>query len=309
VSCAVVLTTTAPALAQDATEEPHDDSALPPAVAPPPSAEPERIKKKWNPEYVPDATAADWIGIGVGASFAIGGAVASPQPKHWTGGVLFDESVRNTLRMPTAQGRYTVRDASDVGLSLLATWPFLVDALVTAWYTNGDPEIAKRMAIVDAEALAIIGGIQETTTAVASRERPYARNCGGTDREGIPDASVDCNGSIKYRSFFSGHSGLSFAAAGLVCVHHLGLDLLGGPGDALSCAGAYTVASTTALFRIMGDMHYATDVLTGAAVGSLVGIGIPLLRRTRVTSEPPKAGAVRVDIIPVGAGLGIGGLF
>ncbi len=165
------------------------------------------------------------------------------------------------------------------------------------------------MAIVDAEAMAIIGGLQEATTTIASRERPYARNCGGTDKDGIPDASVDCNGSIKYRSFFSGHSGISFAAAGLVCVHHLGLDLLGSPADALTCGTAYAVASTTALFRIMGDMHYATDVLTGAAVGSLVGIGIPLLRRTRVTSEPPKAGAVRLDIIPVGAGLGVGGLF
>jgi len=305
-----LLATSARASAQDATEEPHDDSAVPPAIAPPPTVEPDRVvAKKWQPAYVPDATAADWIGIGVGGSLAIGSAIASPQPKHWRGGVLFDESVRNALRMPTMQGRYTVRDASDVGLSLLATWPFLVDALVTAWYANGDAEIARRMAIVDAEAMAIIGGIQEATTAIASRERPYARNCGGTDKDGIPDQSVDCNGSIKYRSFFSGHSGISFAAAGLVCVHHLGLDLLGSPGDAISCGTAYAVASTTALFRIMGDMHYATDVLTGAAVGSVVGIGIPLLRRSRVTSEPPKVGAVRLDIIPIGAGLGVGGIF
>jgi membrane-associated phospholipid phosphatase len=242
-------------------------------------------------------------------SLALASAIASPQPKHWSGGVLFDDGVRDAIRMRTLQGRYGVRDASDVGLSFMATWPFLIDALLTAWYRNGDPEIAKRMAIVDAEALAIIGGVQETTTTISSRERPYARNCGTTGPEGIPQDSVDCDGSVKYRSFFSGHSSISFTSAGLLCVHHLGLELLGSPGDAITCAGGYVVATTTALFRVMGDMHYATDVLTGAAIGSIVGIGVPLLRRTRVATEPHENGGLRLQLIPVAAGLGVGGAF
>jgi membrane-associated phospholipid phosphatase len=317
----VAIALSAPASAQQPEPPPPTDFPPPAPPEPPPPSEPPppvftptpdevRVPERvWMPPYVPDTSIADFIAIGAGGSLAVGMAIASPRPKHWVGGVAFDESVRNAIRMRTADGRYTVRDASDVGLSLLVTWPFLFDALFTAWYTNGNADVAKRMAIVDAEAFAIIGGVQQATTTIASRERPYARNCGTTTGpDAIPDQSVDCDGNVKYRSFFSGHSSLSFTSAGLICVHHLGLELLGSPGDAISCASAYAVASTTALFRVMGDMHYATDVLTGAAVGSLVGIGIPLLRRTHVATEPRDRG-IRLQVVPVAAGLGVGGAF
>jgi membrane-associated phospholipid phosphatase len=312
--CAIVLSASTPATAQEP-EPRRDDDATPPAIAPPPPltltppSEADRARERpWSPRYVPEVSAADWVGIGAGSALALGSAIASPQPKHWYGGIVFDEKARDALRMPTAQGRYTARDASDVGLSLLATWPFLIDALMTAWYANDAPEIARRMAIIDAEALVIVGGVQEATTTAASRERPYARNCGGTDKNGIPEESVDCQGNIKYRSFFSGHAALSFTGAGLLCVHHLGLGLLGSPGDAITCATGYAVATSTAVLRVMGDMHYMTDVITGAAVGSLVGVGLPLLRRTRVDPELHPS-VIRLELVPIGAGLGVGGLF
>jgi len=259
-----------------------------------------------DPPYLAAPVVGDYVIVGAGGAIALGNAIASPQPKHWRGGVLFDESVRDALRIGSIDGRYKVRDASDVGLSLEVTWPFLVDGLITAWYADKDPELARRMVLVDAEALAIVAAVQETATTVASRERPYGRDC-GTD---IPDKSVDCDSNARYRSFFSGHSGLSFTSASLVCVHHLKADLLGGPWDALSCVGGYAVAATTATFRIMGDMHYATDVITGALVGTAVGLGIPLLHSKPSDRETVSgAGAVRIDIIPVAAGLGIGGIF
>jgi membrane-associated phospholipid phosphatase len=61
----------------------------------------------------------------------------------------------------------------------------------------------------------------------------------------------------------------------------------------------------------MGDMHYATDVITGALVGSAVGITIPLLRAHRGDNDKaePKASSVKMTLIPVGAGLGVGGVF
>ena len=42
-------------------------------------------------------------------------------------------------------------------------------------------------------------------------------------------------------------------------------------------AGVYTLATGIATFRIASGSHFLTDVLTGAAIGSLYGWVIPLL--------------------------------
>ena len=76
--------------------------------------------------------------------------------------------------------------------------------------------------------------------AIVSRERPYGQTCGTTD---LPSATNDCEGNVRYRSFFSGHSAFTFMAAGLICVHHEKLDLLGGGlPDHIACVTAYAGA-------------------------------------------------------------------
>jgi membrane-associated phospholipid phosphatase len=47
--------------------------------------------------------------------------------------------------------------------------------------------------------------------------------------------------------------------------------------DVLACAGTLTLAATTGVLRIVGDRHYATDVLVGAMIGFTVGYGMPTL--------------------------------
>jgi membrane-associated phospholipid phosphatase len=301
----------APAYAQDDAPpaepppEPTEPSPPPLALTPPELvAPPDRPRALRPPStWLADPTLADAIVIGAGSAAAIASAIVAPQSKHWVGGRLFDEDVRDAIRLKTLDGRYRIRDASDVGLSLAVTWPFFIDALYTAWYVRDDPALARRLATVDAEAMVIIGAVQEATTGLASRERPYARDCGTA----IPEKSADCDGSVRYRSFFSGHSALSFASASLVCVNHLGAELLGAPWDALSCVSAYAVATTTATFRVMGDMHYATDVITGALAGTLVGVGIPLLHHR--SAPETKENALHVNLVPVAGGLGVGGVF
>ena len=91
-------------------------------------------------------------------------------------------------------------------------------------------------------------------------------------------------------------------------MHHLENELLGAPWDALSCAGGYAVAATTATFRVVGDMHYASDVLTGALVGTLVGYGVPLLHY-RHRSEPATTNTLQLHLVPAVGGLGLLGIF
>jgi len=309
---------------------------LPRDVLYPPNVEIQPKPILWRREW-PRFSTADWIITGAGAALALAAAIAPPQSKHVYGGVLFDDDVRSFLRLKNPQARFNARDASDVLLSLEATWPFFVDAVITTWWFRGSPDAAAQMALVDGQALAIVTAVQGATNTIASRERPYGQVCGSSEQ---PDQTVECEGNVRHRSFFSGHAAFTFMSAGLICTHHLQHRFLRGAGDELACAIAYGGAAATATLRVMGDMHYATDVLTGAMVGGLIGVAVPLFhyRRANVENqvepaepeparpgEPRGAGAGRakarregrrpvtpgvdMTLIPVGAGLGVGGTF
>lgn len=254
----------------------------------------------WDPSWSRFGV-VDWIVTGGSVGAALAAAILPPQSKHVTGGVLFDEGARDALRLPDLRARYTVRDASDVGLSLTTTWPFFVDALITTWYKRGSADVARELVLVDAEAMAITAAIQGVTNTVVSRERPFGRLCGSA----LPGDIHDCQTTVRHRSFFSGHAALSFTAAGLVCTHHMKLGLLGAPYDAITCAGGLALASVTATFRVMSDMHYASDILTGAIVGSLVGFGVPLLHY----GFGRRASSAHVQLVPFGQGAALAGTF
>jgi membrane-associated phospholipid phosphatase len=252
---------------------------------------------------------ADYIITAAGAGLTLTASIVKPSSNHkLSGGILFDESVRDTLRADTLADRYIFRDASDVGLSLAVTWPFVTDALITAWWYRGSREVAQEMSLINLQAMAISGALQGVTNVLVSRERPFGRDCGGDE---LPEDAIDCANSVHYRSFFSGHSAFSFTGAALICVHHFENDLMGPPWDALSCAGGYAVAATTASFRVVSDVHYSSDILLGAAVGTLVGWGVPLLHY-RVGAAPKTASqapALQLTLVPSPNGIGVAGIF
>lgn len=261
----------------------------------------------------PSFSLGDYVVTMGGAAITLGGAILQPRAQHsLTGPIGFDTAVRRALRADQLSVRYDFRDASDVGLSLAVSWPFVGDALTTAWWYRGSREAAQEMALIDLEALAITGALQGATNVLVSRERPFGQGCG---EGGLPADANDCKGSFHYRSFFSGHSAFSFTGAALVCMHHMETELLGAPWDALSCAGAYAVAATTATFRVVADVHYASDVLLGATVGTLVGYSVPLFHyrklggapRTRESAAAPAP--LQLRLIPSPGGVGLLGIF
>jgi membrane-associated phospholipid phosphatase len=255
----------------------------------------------------PRFSLTDYVVTGSAGAITLTAAIVAPLPRHVTWRNGFDEGIRNALRLGGSNARYIARDGSDVGLSLVATWPIFVDSLATAWWYRGSREVAQEMALIDLETMAIAGAAQGVTNVVVSRERPYVRDCGGS----LPADIRDCDGTTRDRSFFSGHSTFSFASASLICVHHVENDLLGSPYDALSCVMGYAVAASTATLRVLGDMHFATDVLTGALVGTAVGWGIPLLHyRTRHSLAPaPGAEGVQLRVVPSAGGAMLTGTF
>lgn len=256
---------------------------------------------------------ADYAITIAGAAITFTSSIVRPRASHSLGGPIgIDADVRRALRADRLSVRYDFRDASDVGLSLALSWPFVTDALTTAWWYRGSREAAQEMALIDLEALAITGALQGATNVLVSRERPFGQGCGEGE---LPENATDCTGSFHYRSFFSGHSAFSFTGAALICVHHLENELIGGPWDALSCAGGYAVAATTASFRVVADVHYASDVLLGAAVGTLVGYSVPLLHyrklggASRGRPSDSAGNSLQLRLIPSPNGVGLLGIF
>ena len=249
----------------------------------------------------------DWIIAGTAGAITLAMAIVPPLHTHQiTGPILFDTAVRDAVRPSSIRVRYDFRDASDVGLSLMATWPFFVDALATAWWYRGSREVAQQMALLDLETLAISGAIQGVTNVVVSRPRPYGSDCG---TQALPGNALDCGFTPEYRSFFSGHAAFSFTSAALICDNHVGTGLLGQPWDTLSCVGGYVAASATASMRVLADEHYASDVITGALVGTLVGYGVPFLHQRHLDATSVQAGSVRLTLVPSAGGAGVVGTF
>jgi membrane-associated phospholipid phosphatase len=257
----------------------------------------------WDPGFN-RMDAPEMVVTGVSIGVALAAAIVPPLQTGWKSGILFDDGARRALRLSSYKARLDARDASDVGLAILTSFPILVDSMIVAYWYRGSDDVALQMALIDAEAIAVSSALQGAATFFSGRERPYGQNCGGELRE----QSIDCQAPSRYRSFFSGHSSLSFTSAALICAHHQRLDLFESAADPVTCASGLAAATAVATLRVVGDMHYLSDVLTGAVIGTAVGLGIPLLHHYR-KEEERTATTVQVQLVPAPNGLQIVGAF
>lgn len=269
----------------------------------------EGSRRVWDPRWRRFAV-GNYILTGVAIAVAAGSVAIPTSPDRWRGKNSFDESVRDAIGIEDYPDGQIPRDISDVLLSLTIMNPLLVDSLViTYWYRKSD-DVATQMALIDTEAMGLASAIQGLTSGFTSRERPYGRNCGKT----IDSRFDDCDSSKRYRSFFSGHTALSFAGASVSCSNHIHHQVYGnGTADAIGCVAALTAAGVTGTMRVVGDQHYASDVIMGAGIGTLTGFGLPWLLHygplARVESGSNGAPALRLSLVPVSNGLGVGGQF
>jgi membrane-associated phospholipid phosphatase len=262
----------------------------------------------WDPEWR-RVGAQDLIITATAGAITLGAAIVKPLPPVIKGPILFDDAVRDTLRLHSVDARGWAGDVSDVLLSLSMTGPFLIDSMTTAWWYRGSKDVAQQMAVVDMETLAIVGAVQGVTADVIGRARPYTRICGTSD---LPSDSQECQTFSQNRSFFSGHTSLSFASASLVCQHHLEMNLFqNGAADAFACIGSMLTAGTTGTFRILSDNHYATDVLSGAIIGTTLGFAMPwvLHRKSHDTSGFTRQTGMTLHLVPTGLGAAAVGIF
>jgi membrane-associated phospholipid phosphatase len=262
---------------------------------------------RWDPAW-PRFSLAEYIATGLGFTTGLAVAIVGPYGSHWRGGIVADESVRDALRLEDRSARWFARDLSDVLLTVMESYPFVVDALVVAGWYRRSPDVARQMALINLQTLGVTLALQSLAKLIASRERPNGRTCGTL----LDENNRDCESSSRYESFFSGHTAQSFAAAGLICSHHMNLELYGGGwADVIPCAAGFSLASGVGLLRVMGDKHYLSDVMIGAAVGTLTGLGLPWLLHYRHTgaADSERDDAFSVKIVPMAAGAGLVGTF
>lgn len=124
--------------------------------------------------------------------------------------------------------------------------------------------------VMYAEALAFSYSAKNMTKALISRYRPYMYFDNYPQDDVISGDFTD--------SFPSGHTTLAFTAAGFAtsvfCEYF--------PDSKWKLPvilGSYALSTTTAILRLCSGNHFLTDVITGAAIGSLSGYGIPFLHK------------------------------
>jgi membrane-associated phospholipid phosphatase len=195
---------------------------------------------------------------------------------NWTGGVLFDDAIRDGVRLESREGRETAGDIADPITLGLQIYP-LVESIVLPLATDRfNVDVATQLTLMNVEVLGAGGFANRFGHKVIGRERPSVAEC-------KKDKSYDkfCKGS-RYAGFPSGHTSGAFMGVGMTCAHHMHLPLYGGGApDVTACAVTAVLGTADGVLRLMGDRHYATDIVAGAAIGFFAGFGIPTLLHYR----------------------------
>jgi membrane-associated phospholipid phosphatase len=296
---------------------PEAPSPPPEAPSPPPEAPESRQKEAppssrvyWSPDW-PRFRLSEYIGTVVlgAASIYLHYFAPLPSQAKWQGDNAFDDSIRNWLVLDTPEARARAARVSDVLWLGGTAVPFVVD-LPVALFVHRDRDLTWQLLLMDLEANAVAGFINNGLFFVAGRGRPSHKSC-----EEDPSYDPLCGSTGNNASFPSGHTLGVATAAGLMCVHHRYIPLYGNAvADGGVCALMTVATVATAVTRIMADRHYASDALIGGAIGFGSGYGLPWLLHYRYGPRlvDREEGGVKATVIPLlsphAAGVGLVGL-
>lgn len=163
-------------------------------------------------------------------------------------------------------------------------------------------------ALLITEATVIAADVNQLAKFAFARERPFVHFL-----PRAPDAvrALTDSPSDDNLSFFSGHTTLAFAigtAAPMIAT------LRGYRLAPLVWATGLTMAASIGYLRIAADKHYFSDVMVGAVVGSLIGIGVPLVfhapnSTSTSRANPPSASGQALTMPPVQSAFQMSGAF
>jgi membrane-associated phospholipid phosphatase len=159
-----------------------------------------------------------------------------------------------------------------------------VGAVATLWIwaaPHGNRQVAEDLLVVT-EAATTTMFLTVVSKVATVRQRPFA------------SAVSDPNPPYNIMSFWSGHTSFTFAVA---AASTQVARLRGRSGWKWLAVATFAGAALTGYLRIAADQHWLTDVVMGAAVGTAVGLALPVLvmrpaegKRPAVTLAPAPGG-------------------
>lgn len=161
---------------------------------------------------------------------------------------------------------------------------------VKAWDRAGDAADAAKVAVMYAEGFLLTQGTCGLIKLAAKRDRPFMYY-DEWDTSGATD------GDAHY-SFPSSHTADAFMSAAFL-TYTFAKIWPDSPWRIPVAAGGWTLAAATAAFRIASANHFPTDVLGGAAIGTLFGLAVPFVH-TLIGGEGPGSGGVALSLLPAG---------
>lgn len=145
---------------------------------------------------------------------------------------------------------------------------------------------AKSISLIYGETLFLTVGITVVTKKLVLRNRPFVYNPNF-------DISTKLKKNARY-SFFSGHASVvaasSFFTAKVFADYHP--DSKWKP---IIWGAAATIPAVTGYLRIRAGKHFPTDVITGYAVGAMIGILIPQIHKRKKCNKN-----IQLSVNPMG---------
>jgi hypothetical protein len=224
----------------------------------------------------------EWGLVGVGAATWIASELLKPvlAPSHCRlcGNNPLDLSVRKGLRWDNV-----VRAQRSAHAMLFGVVPVVsVGGLMALALTQGTHHDAKVDAMVLLESFLLTANVTAIAKFSFARRRPFVKAGSVAQRDILTGPDED---NI---SFFSGHTSSTFAlavAAGTTA------SMRGYKFAPLVWGVGVPLAALTGYLSIAADRHYFTDVLTGALVGSAIGVLVPWLHRHAAEGHVPTVSA------------------
>jgi len=226
---------------------------------------------------------------GVSLGLALGGNLLLPAPEscRWCEPNAFDRWGHDALISDDPKGAAATSHVLSFGLSPLAA----LGAVSFMPAFRGQSSDALPNAFIVLDAMMINLALSGAVKVAVARKRPAFYYGVEQDSEWA-DSKRERN-----LSFFSGDTSVAFslAAAGSTVAFLRGYEYA--PYFAV---GSGLVATGVGILRVSANVHWPTDVVSGALVGTAVGIAMPLLLHPRtgsrsnapiVTASPPAAGA------------------
>lgn len=213
------------------------------------------------------------VTLGAGAIAAVSELAKSELPGPQCGGGSCDPQRINPLdRLSIGSHSQAARTASDVLLGANLGLPFVLDFFdVLGNHPRDGWRGYGKDVLVLAEVFAVNASLNALVKYAVRRSRPLVYDpdpeAFTAEERADPDAAL---------SFYSGHSSFSFSMA----TAYSYLFMRRHPGSPLVIPVwviSESLAATTAALRVVAGKHFITDVLTGAAVGTSIGLLIPYL--------------------------------